>query len=135
MKPSLKSIVATSLVVLVALGSALVTRAPSPSLPPEVDLIEVPSGRISYRPFGNFVENGKSRSPRPYEIEVAGFSIMKYQVSRREYAACVGAGACPPVPTMGGDYPQTHVNWKDAHAYATWYSRKTGENWRLPSDM
>ncbi|EEW57266.1 NirV [Ruegeria sp. TrichCH4B] len=135
MKPSLKSIVATSLVVLVALGAVVVTRARSPSLPPEVDLIEVPSGRISYRPFGNFVENGKSRSPRPYEIEVAGFSIMKYQVSRREYAACVGAGACPPVPTMGGDYPQTHVNWKDAHAYATWYSRKTGENWRLPSDM
>lgn len=74
MKPPLKSVVATSLVVLVALGAIVVTRAPSPSLSPEVDLIEVPSGRISYRPFGNFVENGKSRSPHPYEIEVAGFS-------------------------------------------------------------
>ena len=30
--------------------------------------------------------------------------------------------------------PQTMVNWKDASAFAAWYSKVTGQHWRLPTD-
>ena len=30
--------------------------------------------------------------------------------------------------------PVINVSWHDAHAYAKWLSRKTGQNWRLPTE-
>lgn len=116
---------------LVAIG-LWVRSAPGPFAP--VELVSVPAGRIDYRPFGNFAHGGKAQTPRAEPVEVAGFEIMKFQVSRSQYAACVASGACPAVPATGGEMPQTMVNWKDASAFAVWYSKVTGQHWRLPTD-
>ncbi|WP_417699545.1 formylglycine-generating enzyme family protein [Pseudophaeobacter sp.] len=138
MKPVVKIIavagLGVGLIASLAIGLGLTRPQTAPGSAASVDLVNIPAGTIDYRPFGNFVAKGKSRSPRAYKLEVAGFTIMKYQVSRAEYAACVADGPCASVPTTGGDYPQTYVNWKDANDYARWYSQKTGEHWRLPSD-
>ncbi len=98
------------------------------------ELVEVPAGTIAYRPFGNFAQDGKARTPRESSVRVDGFAIMKYQVSHEQYAACVAAGACETVPATGGGLPQTRVSWQDASAFADWYSDVTGEVWRLPTD-
>jgi len=137
MTPMLKLGGATALVVGLGLvgGRGLwPSGAAQPDRPAAVEMVEVAGGRIHYRPFGSFSHQGKARTPLAHEVEVAGFAIMKYQVRRSEYAACVAAGACAAVPATGGDYPQTHVNWKDANAYAAWYAGVTGAVWRLPSD-
>ncbi len=34
-----------------------------------------------------------------------------------------------------GDHPVVLVSWNDARAYATWLSRKTGKNWKLPTEI
>lgn len=107
-------------------------RAPAPFPAPEV--IAIPAGTISYRPFGSFEKAGKAQTPATVPTQVNGVAIMKYQVSRAQYGACVAAGACDPGPSSGADLPQTHVNWTDAHAFADWYSALTGEAWRLPTD-
>lgn len=62
---------------------------------------------------------------------------MTYQVSASDYASCVAAGGCQPAQethAIAPDAPATGVSYLDANAYAQWYSKATGDDWRLPSD-
>jgi formylglycine-generating enzyme required for sulfatase activity len=68
-------------------------------------------------------------------IEAGGLEITKFHVSKADYAACVADLACPSVPSAGRvDYAQTGVNYTDAKDYAVWFSARTGQQWRLPTD-
>ncbi|WP_291728145.1 SUMF1/EgtB/PvdO family nonheme iron enzyme [Leisingera sp. F5] len=103
---------------------------------PLTETVSIAADTIAYRPIGNFHRNGKSVVPPEQQRPVAGFEIMKHQVSAAEYAACVAAGACKTADTnpAEGSQPQTHVSWHDATAYAQWYSKETGQSWRLPDE-
>lgn len=133
MKQIALSVGATGLVALVALAMWPAQEAAPPPFDP-VEVVDVEAGDIDYRPFGNFEQAGKAQTPREILLRVEGFSIMKFQVSREQYGACVEAGACTPVPAEGVGLPQTQVNWQDASAFAAWYSDVTGDVWRLPTD-
>nr|WP_241188198.1 SUMF1/EgtB/PvdO family nonheme iron enzyme [Pseudohalocynthiibacter aestuariivivens] len=98
------------------------------------DTVMIPAGEVSFRPLGTFAQDGKVRTPTAVPIAVDAFEIMKYQVSRDQYAACVADQACAPVPAVGGQFPQTQVNWIDATAYAQWLSKQTRQTWRLPTE-
>ena len=91
------------------------------------------------------------RIPRP-------FALGKYEVTRAQFSVFVGAtghqtGNSCWVDTGGGNWKDTSgkgwrdpgfrqtendpvvcVSWKDATAYVEWLSRKTGKNYRLPSE-
>ncbi len=59
------------------------------------------------------------------------------EVTRREWQACVRAGACdaiagPELPS-GRDVPMTGVNHVDAEAYIAWRNAAEGARYRLPS--
>lgn len=99
------------------------------------ELVKIPSGTVAFRPFGNFSHADKTRTPAARAVEVAGFEIMKYQVSRADWRACVAAGACDGERALEGALPQTHVNFHDAQAYAAWLSQATGDTWRLPTEQ
>ncbi len=114
-------------------GIAARQQADPPFDPPE--MVHVATGGIAFRPLGNFSRSGKTRTPRPVPMTVQGFDIMKYQVSGAQYAACVADEACDRVRTVPPDAPQTGVSWKDATAFARWYAKRTGADWRLPSDV
>ncbi len=64
----------------------------------------------------------------------APLHVMRYQVSRADYAACVADGDCIAADPGPANEPQTGVSWHDATAYAEWLSTRTGEAWRLPTD-
>lgn len=111
-----------------------------PATPPDLPaLVTVPAGSHAYRPSGEF-RIGTRRVDAPlHSHDAPALRIMKYQVTRQDYARCVDDGACP--AAEGGtaadaspDMPQTGVNWSDATAYAAWLSRRTGGHWRLPTD-
>ncbi|WP_101068652.1 SUMF1/EgtB/PvdO family nonheme iron enzyme [Roseovarius salinarum] len=116
-----------------AAGAALVGLQPPITPAPAVQTIAIPAGEIPFRPVGNFSRAGKTVSASPQPVRVDAFEIMKYQVSRARYAACVDAGACRASVTGEGSFPQTQVSWRDADAYARWLSEVTGETWRLPT--
>jgi formylglycine-generating enzyme required for sulfatase activity len=99
----------------------------------EGDIVRVPAGEAAYRPLGNFSRDGKAVTPGVQRLPVGAFDMMKYQVSRRDYMACVAEGACADVETGTGGLAQTNVNWLDATAYAAWLSEQTGQTWRLPT--
>jgi formylglycine-generating enzyme required for sulfatase activity len=85
---------------------------------------------------GEFLQDGRpAAAPRIRASIDEPLAIMTHQVSQGEYARCVADGACEPADARGtGDVPVTGVSYLDANAYAAWYSRATGETWRLPTD-
>lgn len=121
---------------LLGVAGVMAMLEPRPDAPPFAppDMVRIASGEIAFRPFGNFSQNGKTRTPRRASMTVPGFEIMKYQVTGGQYAACVADGACEPARIVQSDAPQTGVNWNDASAFAAWYADHTGEPWRLPTE-
>ena len=131
-------IVASAAAVLLSAATALATpvQASSASQPSRKETVVLQPGSFLHPLPGEFLKDGHPVSaprvvfdiPRPLEI-------MKYQVSAPEYENCVRAGACKPADSRGtGQVPATGVSYLDAQAYAAWYSRVTGDEWRLPTD-
>lgn len=102
-------------------------------------LTVVPPGTLDYYPAGEYLRNGFPAVPPSATVSFErGVVIAARQVSEAEYARCVSDGACEPVDGAGAgvpspDLPVTGVSWRDATAYATWISQKTGVDYRLPS--
>jgi formylglycine-generating enzyme required for sulfatase activity len=105
---------------------------------PPVATVSVEPGSFDFRLPGEYLKaDWPVDAPKRKMSFGRGFQMMKYQVSVADYDACVVDGACE-APDGGrqasGDVPVTGVSYRDATAYATWLSQKTGESWRLPSD-
>jgi len=65
------------------------------------------------------------------------FAIGKYEVTWNNYQPCIDAGVCSSDGDAGfgkGNRPVIKVSWEDAQTYATWLSKKTGKQYRLPNE-
>ncbi|WP_299818753.1 SUMF1/EgtB/PvdO family nonheme iron enzyme [uncultured Roseibium sp.] len=130
-----------ALSVMAAATSVTIWTLTRPAITDLPETVVIAPGEFSYRPAGAYRFYGKLVDA-PLETQVADtpLEIMKFQVSRAEYAACVADGACQAsIVSLGGsatsaELPQTEVNWYDATAYAAWFSRQTRQHWRLPDD-
>lgn len=93
---------------------------------------------FSYRAAGHFLRDGIPLDPPMVHTRLdAPLSIMKYQVSATDYAACVAEDAClaaEPRHIGQGNIPVTGVSFDDATDYAAWLSAHTGQQWVLPTD-
>jgi len=125
-------IVALGAVLAAVAGMGLIRRGPDMPLPLTV---VIAAGLQDYRPAGEY-RLGTRVVDAPLEMWVAPpIEIMTDLVSEADYAGCVAAGACLPVPTGAApDRPQTQMNHTDAASYARWLSDRTGVTWRLPTD-
>jgi formylglycine-generating enzyme required for sulfatase activity len=101
-------------------------------------LVEIAPGTMAYRMSGEFTRNGQQIEAPTIELRVdTPLSIMLHQVSASDYQVCVDDGACHAMPddtAIRADRPAVQVSWQDATAYADWLSRKTGAQYRLPTD-
>jgi formylglycine-generating enzyme required for sulfatase activity len=102
-------------------------------------LIELAPRSFIYRPAGDFTRAGHPATPSLLTTRLdRPLAIMKHQVSAADYQACVDDHACRPLQddvVVAIDRPAVQVSWRDATAYAAWLSRRTGETYRLPSDV
>lgn len=133
MKP--RSIFASvAMLALVAAFAAMVRPSAEPDVAvPETVLI--PAMLHDYRPAGEFRQGNRVVDAPLEQHRAPALEIMKYHVSGADYALCVAIGACPSAPATGrANFPQTNVNLADAVAYAAWFSDRTGQTWRLPTD-
>ena len=68
----------------------------------------------------------------------AAFAVGVYEVTFREWDACVNSRGCvhkPDEMDWGRDNrPVIDVSWHDAQAYVEWLSKKTGKRYRLLSE-
>jgi formylglycine-generating enzyme required for sulfatase activity len=104
---------------------------------PIPDLVELPAGHFRYRAAGEFSRNGRPVTAPVVTAEIKRkLAVMRHQVTAADYQRCVEAEACPVVDGDGAvpGLPMVKVSWRDAHAYASWLSRETGERFRLPTD-
>jgi formylglycine-generating enzyme required for sulfatase activity len=114
-------------------------------------------------PAGHFTMGSPTNEPERFDEEQLPVSIAKpfavgrYALTRGEFAAFVAAtghgtdGGCwaytgtawnyqvelnwrSPGFSQNDRHPVVCVNWYDAKAYAAWLSKKTGKNYRLPSE-
>ena len=75
-----------------------------------------------------------------HEVSIPqAFALSKREVTFSQWDACAAAGGCggyrPDDRGWGrGNRPVIYVSWEDAQSYASWLSRETGEDYRLPSE-
>lgn len=68
------------------------------------------------------------------------FAVGKYEVTFAEWDACVAGGGCgkyrPDDQGWGrGRQPVINVSWEDAKQYVRWLSQKTGNSYRLLTEV
>ena len=132
-------LLAAPLVVLLAVV-AMTWRAASRPLAASpvaaLDLVELQPGAFRFRPSGEFTRNSKPvAAPLVTAAVDRRLAVMRHQVTAADYRRCVAAQACSMAdPDAAADRPVVKVSWRDAHAYASWLSRETGMDLRLPTD-
>ena len=73
------------------------------------------------------------------EVVIASFALSRHEVTFAQWDACVSGGGCgghrPDDRGWGrADRPVVNVSWEDAQSYVSWLSRRTGEEYRLPTE-
>lgn len=84
---------------------------------------------------GRYPDEGPQRS-----VRVQSFAIGVQEVTFDQWRACVVGGGCRENPDPDnngwgrGAQPVINVSWLDAQAYVGWLGRRTGLNYRLPTE-
>ncbi len=135
---------------LAALGEEAQRRAEAEAKGPKVgevirdcaecpELVVVPSG--TYRMGSPSHENRRDGDEGPVHEVVIGkpFAVGVFEVTFSEWDACVRGGGCGRhSPSDGGwgrgNRPVINVSWEDVQLYVSWLSRRTGKEYRLPSE-
>lgn len=128
---------AVAALVVPALALGLQTLPSNEPPVPGAATVEIRETIVDFPAPGEFLSGGVPAAVPAERVTVAGFRIMKRQVSLAEYDLCVAAGACMTADARPAqaNVPVTGVNWTDADTYARWYSEATGETWRLPTAL
>jgi len=131
----MKRRIALASIVVLSLGAVAVFW-PDPKIPLDApETVHLAAARQDYRPAGEFRQGTRVIDAPQLRQNANALDIMKHHVSEADYALCVAEGACPSVPSAGrADYAQTGINHIDATAFAVWFSARTGQHWRLPTD-
>ncbi|TIV30140.1 MAG: formylglycine-generating enzyme family protein [Mesorhizobium sp.] len=124
---------------LIGLGVSNAIDGATPSRVPAAvaKLVALAPGSLENPQPGEFLrDNHPVPAPVAKETIDAPLEIMKFQVTASDYDRCVSDGACKPADSrLVGNVPVTGVSFLDAQAYANWLSAKTGETWRLPTNV
>ena len=101
------------------------------------EMVVVPAGSFV---MGDLAGRGLSNERPVHGVAIRQrFAMGKYEVTFAEWDACAAAGGCnghrPGDKGWGrGRRPVINVSWDDAKVYVAWLSRKTGKDYRLPSE-
>ncbi len=105
-------------------------------LPPfaEPEMVVIPAGEFM---MGS--DDGEENEQPVHKVKIAQpFELGKYEVTFDEWDICYNEGGCPSKLSSKGwgrrSRPAIHVSWRDAKQYVQWLSKKTGKDYRLPTE-
>ena len=100
-------------------------------------MVLVPSGVFDIGSPESELGRDVDEGPR-VKISVDAFAIGQYEVTRKEWHACVLDGKCKAKTEQSqvaqDRHPIAMVSWDDAQDYVNWLSALTGHTYRLPSE-
>ncbi len=92
-------------------------------------------------PPGSFVMGSEKGDPSEQPAHSVSidypFAIGRFEVTVAEWKACHADGGCKYLPTRKGmtaTSPVYNLSWLDAQQYVKWLSKKTGKQYRLPTE-
>lgn len=100
------------------------------------DMVAIPAGRFRM----GCVEGKDCRdNEKPvHTVQMAAFRMGKHEVTFDQWDACVADGGCTHQPDDKGwgrgKRPVINVSWDDIQTYLSWLNKKTGKQYRLPSE-
>lgn len=100
------------------------------------EMIAIPAGQFTMGSPPSEMYRGAEAQHR---VRIPAFAIGKFEVTFDEWDACVADGGCNGLKLDDhgwgrGRRPVVGVGWNDANAYIEWLNRKTGKQYRLPSE-
>ena len=103
------------------------------------EMVVIPAGQFMMGSPPYEEERHPDESPQHQVTIRQTFAVGKYEVTFREWDACVAGGGCngyrPDDKGWGRcNRPVINVSWNDAQAYLRWLSRKGGAEYRLLSE-
>jgi len=127
-------IVGTAQVLAAQTVAAAQSSGPTATLIP--DMIDASGVPMRLVPAGTFMmgnDNGNDDEKPAHLVDLPDYYIDKYEVTNKQYAACVSGGGCtPPSGTSSytrpsyydnsefDEFPVINVNWNQANAYCFW---------------
>jgi len=99
-------------------------------------MVPIPAGEFTMGSPPSELYRGAETQHR---VTIPAFALGKYEVTFAQWDACVSDGGCgghkPDDQGWGRETrPVIGVSWDDTKAYVAWLSRKTGKQYRLPSE-
>ncbi|MEZ5896158.1 MAG: SUMF1/EgtB/PvdO family nonheme iron enzyme [Parvularculaceae bacterium] len=98
------------------------------------DLAEIAPGAFMFGSPADEDQRVEAEGPLTFVMLSQPFAIGVREVTNGEWRKCVAAGACRAVAANADKLPVVGVTWDDARDYVVWLSRKTGSNYRLPTE-
>lgn len=99
------------------------------------DMVSLKGG--SFR-MGDTHGGGLSYEQPVHEVHIGPFALARYEATIGEWQECVAAHACADVVTDAdrkrARNPVTGMTWDQAQDYVRWLSRRSGKEYRLPSE-
>jgi formylglycine-generating enzyme required for sulfatase activity len=101
------------------------------------EMIIVPAGDFMMGSPKEEKGHYEDEGPRHKVIFAKPFAVSKFEVTFEQWDACVAVGGCAQVPDSRGGrgiQPVINVNWHEARQYVAWFSKMTGQTYRLLSE-
>jgi formylglycine-generating enzyme required for sulfatase activity len=100
------------------------------------DMAEIPLGSFLFGSPEGEDARVEAEGPLTPVTLTRPFAISVREVTVADWRKCVAGGGCRTLPSGNGNdkAPVVNVDWDDAREYVVWLSRKTGSNYRLPTE-
>jgi formylglycine-generating enzyme required for sulfatase activity len=143
MKRSMRVVAAVAFLIAACTASAAGTDAPMSAgsslrdCPECPELVVIGAGEFSMGSPESEVGRAPDEGPAHTVSFAKPFAIGTYEVTFDEWDACVAAKACEAVGDDGwgrGRRPVIYINFDMAQGYARWLTKKTGKQYRVPSE-
>lgn len=106
----------------------------------EPEMVNIPSGKFTMgcKDGRDDVEGGCSDYLKPVqEVSIHSFQMATKEVTFDQWDICEKAKICPHADDRGwgrGSRPVIKVSWNDVQVFIKWLNKKTGKNYRLPTE-
>lgn len=133
-------LIAVGAVVIIGTAAVLLLKSKSgdPIENPDVVWVHIPAGEFL---MGDSFNEGDPDELPVHKVNLDSYYISRYEVTYNQYILfCDDTGRKRPTPFNdggpypSGNYPAAGISWHEANEFCKWFSARTGENIKLPTE-